>query len=51
MENSKRGFLPMPHGLAVNKTQCPSDINEIKKTSNISNASDIESNIYDMFCA
>ena len=23
MENSKRGFLPMSHGISLNKTQCP----------------------------
>ena len=25
MENSKRGFLPMQHGLSLCKTQCPSN--------------------------
>ena len=50
MENSKRGFLRMHYGLSLGKTQCPSDIDEIKQMSGVPYASIIGSIMYAMIC-
>ena len=50
MENSKRGFIPMQHGIKLGKTQCPSSLDEIKRMSNVPYASAIGSIMYAMMC-
>ena len=48
MQNSKRGFLPMSHGISLSKTQCPMTQNERDHMSKISYASAIVSIMYAM---
>ena len=50
MENSKRGFIPMQHGISLNKTQCPKTPDEIKRMKNVPYASAIGSIMYAMIC-
>ena len=48
MENSKRGFLPMSHGIKLSKTQCPASKEERERMSRIPYASAIGSIMYAM---
>ena len=50
MENSKRGFLPMSHGIKLSKTQCPASKEERERMSRIPYASAIGSIMYAMLC-
>ena len=50
MVNSKKGFLPMQHGLYLSKSQCPKTPGETEKMSRIPYASAIGSIMYDMTC-
>ena len=50
MQNSKRGFLPMCHGISLSKTQCPMMQDERDRMSKISYASAISSIMYVMLC-
>lgn len=50
MQDSKRGFLPMQHGLALSKTQCPQTQDERDRMSRIPYASAIGSIMYAMLC-
>ena len=50
MENSKRGFLPMSHGIKLSKTQCPTSKEERERMSRIPYASAIGSIMYAMLC-
>ena len=50
MVNSKKGFLPMQHGLRLSKSQCPKTPGEIEKMSRIPYASAIGSIMYAMTC-
>jgi hypothetical protein len=48
MEQSKKGFLPMSHGIHLSKTRCPSTIDELDRMSNVPYASAIGSIMYTM---
>ncbi|KAK9032006.1 hypothetical protein V6N11_056291 [Hibiscus sabdariffa] len=50
MEESKRGFLPMRHGISLSKEMCPSTPQERKRMSQIPYASAIGSIMYAMIC-
>src|SRR3954466_13245316 len=50
MEEAKKGFLPMSHGIKLSKTQCPSTTDERERMSRIPYASAIGSIMYAMIC-
>ncbi|KAK8993390.1 hypothetical protein V6N11_033491 [Hibiscus sabdariffa] len=50
MEESKRGFLPMRHGISFSKEMCPSTPQERERMSQILYASAIGSIMYAMIC-
>ncbi|KAL0394865.1 UNVERIFIED_CONTAM: hypothetical protein Slati_4452700 [Sesamum latifolium] len=50
MENSKRGFLPMRHGIKLSKKQSPKTDEKLKRMSNISYASAVGSIQYVVQC-
>jgi ATP-binding cassette subfamily B (MDR/TAP) protein 1 len=50
MQDSKKGFLPMSHGVSLCKSQCPSTPDEQEKMSVIPYASAIGSIMYAMLC-
>ncbi|KAG8473016.1 hypothetical protein CXB51_034911 [Gossypium anomalum] len=50
MEESKRGFLPMRHGISLSKEMCPSTPQEREYMSKIPYASAIRSIMYAMLC-
>ena len=50
MENSKKGFLPVRHGIHLSKEMCPQTIEEVQKMSKIPYASAIGSLMYAMLC-
>ncbi|CAA7049618.1 unnamed protein product [Microthlaspi erraticum] len=50
MHDSKKGFLPMSHGISLSKTQCPSTHDERERMSRIPYASAIGSIMYAMLC-
>ena len=50
MESSKKGFLPMSHGVKLSKTQCPSTTDERSRMSAIPYASAVGSIMYAMIC-
>ncbi|KAK8652301.1 hypothetical protein V6N13_061322 [Hibiscus sabdariffa] len=50
MEESKRGFLPMRHGISLLKEMCPSTSQERERMSQIPYASAIRSIMYAMIC-
>ena len=50
MQNSKRGFLPMWHGISLSKTQCPTMQDERDRMSKIPYASTIGFTMYAMLC-
>ncbi|KAL4364269.1 hypothetical protein GQ457_04G017460 [Hibiscus cannabinus] len=50
MEESKRGFLLMKHGISLSKEMCPSTPQERERMSQIPYASAIGSIMYDMIC-
>ena len=50
MENSKRGFLLMSHGIKLSKTQCPTSKEERERMSRIPYASAIGSIMYAILC-
>ncbi|KAK8586239.1 hypothetical protein V6N13_130760 [Hibiscus sabdariffa] len=50
MEESKRGFLPMRHGISLSKEMCPSMPQERERMSQIPYASAIGSIMYAMIC-
>ena len=50
MKESKKGFLPMQHGVHLSKTQCPVTQVELDKMSRIPYASAIGSIMYAMIC-
>ena len=50
MTNSKKGFLPMSHGISLSKKQCPMTPDELEKMSKIPYASAIGSIMYAMIC-
>ena len=50
MQDSKRGFLPMSHGIKLSKSQCPTIKEERERMDKISYASAIGSIMYAMLC-
>ncbi|MCQ7222035.1 DDE-type integrase/transposase/recombinase [Salmonella enterica] len=50
MQNSKKGFLPMSHGVSLSKTQSPSSREERERMDQIPYASAIGSIMYAMLC-
>ena len=50
MQDSKKGFLPMSHGVSLCKSQCPSTPDEQEKMNVIPYASAIGSIMYAMLC-
>jgi hypothetical protein len=50
MEEAKKGFLPMSHGIHLSKTQCPSTTDERERMSRIPYALAIGSIMYAMIC-
>ncbi|KAK8600887.1 hypothetical protein V6N12_050732 [Hibiscus sabdariffa] len=50
MEESKRGFLPMSHGVSLSKEKCPSTLQERERMSRVPYASAIGSIMYAMIC-
>ncbi|KAK8547442.1 hypothetical protein V6N12_031579 [Hibiscus sabdariffa] len=50
MEESKRGFLPMRHGISLSKEMCPSTPQERERMSQLPYASAIGSIMYAMIC-
>ena len=50
MHESKKGFLPISHGVTLSKTQCPMTPDERKKMENIPFASAVGSIMYAMIC-
>src|SRR5437588_7397385 len=50
MQESKKRFLPMSHGVSLSKAQCPSIQDERDRMSKIPYASAIGSIIYAMLC-
>src|SRR4051812_2805960 len=50
MESSKKGFLPMSHGVKLSKTQCPSTTDERSRMSAIPYSSAVGSIMYAMLC-
>ena len=50
MQDSKRGYLPMSHGITLRKSQCPNTRDERERMSEIPYASAIGSIMYAMLC-
>jgi len=50
MKDSKRGFLPMGHGIHLSRTQCPSTPEDIERMKGIPYASAVGSIMYAMMC-
>ncbi|KAJ9544580.1 hypothetical protein OSB04_024287 [Centaurea solstitialis] len=50
MDESKKGFIPMQHGIVLNKTQCPISIQDQDRMKSVPYASAIGSNMYAMLC-
>ena len=50
MQDSKRGYLPMSHGITLRKSQCPNTEEERERMSKIPYASTIGSIMYAMLC-
>jgi hypothetical protein len=50
MQDSKKGFLPMSHDIALSKKQCPSKLDEQERMRVIPYASTIGSIMYAMIC-
>ena len=50
MEQSKKGFLPMSHGMCFSDKQCPSTTNEQKRMSKVPYTSAVGSIMYAMIC-
>jgi hypothetical protein len=50
MEGSKKGFLPMSHGVSLSKAGCPSNEIDMRRMSRIPYASAIGSIMYAMLC-
>ena len=50
MQDSKRGFLPMSHGIKLSKSQCPTTKDKIERMDKIPYASTIGSIMYAMLC-
>ncbi|KAJ9566114.1 hypothetical protein OSB04_002080 [Centaurea solstitialis] len=50
MDESKKGFIPMQHGIVLSKTQCPVSSQEQDKMKSVPYASAIGSIMYAMLC-
>ena len=51
MEDSKKGFLLLRHGIHLSKDMCPKTLEEIQRISRIPYASVIGSFMYAMLCS
>jgi hypothetical protein len=50
MENAKKGFLPMSHGVTLSRNQCPKIVDERVQMSGVPYASAVGSIMYAMIC-
>ena len=50
MRDSKKGFLPLKHGITLSKDQCPKRPDEIEKMKVVPYAFAVESLMYAMLC-
>ncbi|KAJ9560249.1 hypothetical protein OSB04_005409 [Centaurea solstitialis] len=50
MDESKKGFIPMQHGIVLSKTQCPASSQDQDKMKSVPYASAIRSIMYVMLC-
>ncbi|KAJ9552008.1 hypothetical protein OSB04_016053 [Centaurea solstitialis] len=50
MDESKKGFIPMQHGIVLSKTQCPVSSQDLDKMKSVPYASAIGSIMYAMLC-
>ena len=50
MQNAKKGFLPMSHGVTLSRSQCPTTVDERAQMSGVPYASAIGSIMYAMVC-
>ena len=50
MQDSKKGFLPMSHGITLGKTHCPVTPNQQERMREIPYASSVGSIMYAMLC-
>ena len=50
IQDSKRGLLPMSHGIKLSKSQCPTTKDERERMDKIPYASAIDSIMYAMLC-
>ncbi|KAJ9538444.1 hypothetical protein OSB04_031177, partial [Centaurea solstitialis] len=50
MDESKKGFIPMQHGIVLSKTQCPASSQDQDKMKSVPYASAIGSIMYAMLC-
>ena len=50
MQDSKKGFLPMSHGITFSKSQCPSTTGDLERMSAILYASAIGPIMYALLC-
>jgi hypothetical protein len=50
MQDSKKGFFPMPHGITLSNKQCPTDPDEQERMRMIPYTSTIGSIMYAMIC-
>ena len=50
MQDSKKGFFPMSHGIKLSKSQCPNMKDERERMNKIPYASAIGSIMYAMLC-
>ena len=50
MEDSKKGYLPMKHGIRLSKDRSPNTNEELERMSRVTYASDVGSIMYAMAC-
>ena len=50
MENSKKGYLPIGHGISLSKKDCPTTPEERERMSRVPYASAVGSIMYAMTC-
>ena len=50
MENSKKGYLPIGHGISLSKKDCPTTLEERERMSRVPYASVVGSIMYAMIC-
>ena len=50
MQEAKRGFVPMSHGIVISKGNCPKSIDDKDRIKKVPYASTIGSIMYGMIC-